>query len=109
MSGDLDDVIGGVGVRLREVGDDDFVDASRNFRVTRFDELPEDCPSRLQIMLEPQHGISDFARLRPGNAHHADAATAGWRGDGDDRIVKVHRAIVAGEATTFSISAFSWP
>jgi hypothetical protein len=38
-------------------------------------------------MFEPQHGISDFARLRSRDAHHADAATAGRRGDGDDRIV----------------------
>src|SRR5580693_3963140 len=118
MGRDLDDVVGGVGTGPGEVGDDDFVDASRasGFRLpissicvdgNRFDEFTEDGSSWLQIMVEPQHWTGDFACPRPGDAHHSNAATPRRCGDSNDRIVKVHRAIVAGDATTFSISAFS--
>jgi carbonic anhydrase len=46
-------------------------------------------------MIEPQHRLGDFKRLQSGDAHYANAAAARGRGDGDDGIVEVHRAIVA--------------
>ena len=123
VGGDLDDVVGGVGMGLGEVGDDDFVDAGAGSRrqersFARPDNrvpalsLPKgrlpptcswhgsissakDCASRLQIMFEPQHWLCDFRRRGPGDADHANAAAAGRRGDGNDRVVEVHGAIVA--------------
>ena len=50
-------------------------------------------------MLQAQHGSSDAARLRTGDAHNPDAATARRRGDGDDGVVEVHGEIVAGEGS----------
>ena len=131
MGGDLDDVVGGIGMGLGEVSDHDFVDASRvssfqfpvfgvcgtrNRRLdtgkscsTWFDEFPEDCSSWFKTVLKPQYRLGDLTRLGPGDTHHANAAAPWRRRDGDDCIVKIHRAIVAGyRATTFSISIFSW-
>jgi len=39
---------------------------------------------------EAQHGTGNSARIRPRYSHHANAATSGRRGDGDDGVVKVH-------------------
>lgn len=44
---------------------------------------------RGERMPEPQHGLGDDARLRTGEAHDADAATAGWGRDRYDRIVRI--------------------
>ena len=76
VGGDLDDVVGGIGMGLGEVSDHDFVDANRvsSFQVpvfgvcgtrnrkldtgkscsARFDEFPEDCSSWLKTVFEPQ-------------------------------------------------------
>ena len=64
---------------------------------TWFDELSEHGSSRLKIVFQTQHGLSDAARFRSGEADDADPAAAGRRGDGDDGIVKVHGEIVAAE------------
>jgi len=98
VRGDLDDVVGGVGMGLGEVGDHHFVDA-RHFRVaalaTRFYKFAEGCMSRLQIMFEPQHLLGYFSRLRPCQPHHSNASAPRRRSDGDDGVVEIHRAIVA--------------
>src|SRR5260370_32046687 len=83
---------------LGEVGDHDFVDA-RHFRMaaraSRFYKFAEGCTSRLQIMFEPQHWLGYFSRLRPRQPHYANASAPWRRSDGDDGVVKIHRAIVA--------------
>lgn len=99
MGGDLDDVVGGVGMGLREVCDNDFVHAIAMLvwraRSTRFDEFSKHSPPRLRLMPEPQHRRRDLAGAWAGNPHNANPAAARRRGDGNNRVVKVHRAIVA--------------
>src|SRR5215472_3090264 len=102
VAGDFDDIVGGVGVRLGEVGDDDFVNsggallrgttAGGRLSVVRggFHEFAEDSASRLQIVLQTEHSKSDGAGIRPGEAHDTEAAAAGWRGYGHDRVVEIH-------------------
>ena len=46
-------------------------------------------------MLQPQHRPGDLPRLRPGNAHNSNSTAPGCRRDRNDRVVKIHRAIVA--------------
>jgi carbonic anhydrase len=46
-------------------------------------------------MFEAQHRPGDLPRPRTGKAYHSYASAPGRRRDGDNRIVKVHRAIVA--------------
>src|SRR5207302_1739208 len=58
-------------------------------------------------MLEVKHRLGYLPRFRSGEPHHANTATPGRCRDSDDSVVEVHRVIVAGDATTFSISAFS--
>ena len=111
----LNDVVGSVGMRLGEVSDHDFVDTmlvrSRSYpspcgdsrrprlsgrrRATGLDQLSKDSPPRLHLMFQPQHRLCDLPRLRSGDAHDSNAAASGRRRDGDDRIVEIHRAIVA--------------
>ena len=62
-----------------------------------FDEFREGCTSWFQRMFKAQHRLRYIERTRSGDAHHADAATTWRRGDGDDRVVEVHGAIVAGK------------
>ncbi len=121
MSRNLDNVIGRVRVRLRKVGDDNFVDAFRNCRsalgrtapfgslrslragsggspcmiCAGFDQLTEDCPPRLHVMFQPQHRSGNFSCLRPRDPHNADSSAPGRRGNCHNRVVKIHEAIVA--------------
>src|ERR1700722_10204819 len=118
VGGDFDDVVGSVGVRLREVGDDDFVDArssrasllgrtapSTQFRASLggcphvdlrwLYKFSEHCASRFQFMLQPQHRQSNLSRSWASEADDADTAATGGRRDGNDSIVKIHGAIVA--------------
>jgi hypothetical protein len=113
VSGDFDDVVGSVGMRLGEIADKDFVDAGGHRRAllgldgskTRphtstagFYEFPEDSPSRFKIMFQAKHRLGNGARFRASEADDTDS-TATWRsGDGDDSVVEVHGEIVAGEA-----------
>ncbi len=113
MRRDLDNIVGGIRVRLGEVGDNHFIDtprflSGRGSHGIGLDQFTEDRPTRLQIMFEPQHWRRDRPRLRARESHNSNAAAPGRRRDGDDSVVEIHRAIVAGDATTFSISAFSW-
>jgi carbonic anhydrase len=107
VSGNFDDVVGGVGVRFGEVGYDDFIDACRAllgwtagggcpYMIRRgFDQFPEDGPAGLQFVFESQHRGGELACLVSREAHHADPSPAGRRRDGDDCVVEVHGAIVA--------------
>jgi carbonic anhydrase len=46
-------------------------------------------------VLQTQYWPRDLSRPRPCDAHDADASTAGRRGDSDNGVVEIHRAIVA--------------
>jgi carbonic anhydrase len=46
-------------------------------------------------MFQPQHRLRDLPRSRPSETHHSNAAAPRRRSYCDNRIVKVHRAIVA--------------
>src|SRR5262249_35585785 len=116
VGGDFDDVVGRVGVGLGKVRDDDFIDprtmwgrapspvrlsrrlssgldswrfAGEGARDTRFEEFAEGRPARLKIMLEPKRRHGNRARFGAGEAHNADPSAAGWRGDGDNSVVKI--------------------
>ena len=52
-------------------------------------------------MFQVQHGGGNLPRLRTRQPHHAYAAAAGGRGDGNDGIVQVHRFILTGWAVEF--------
>jgi len=65
-------------------------------RSTRFNEFPKHSTSRFKLALQPQHGLRDFPRTRSGKPHHTNTAAPGRSGDGDDGVVEVHGAIVAG-------------
>ena len=115
MRRDFNNIVGGVRVGLREVRDDDFVDAGLRALPRRtaeggcphiryalilliwLDEFSEDCAALLQIMLQPQHRRCDLQRSRPGEAHHSDSTAAGGRRDGDDGVMEIHAAIVTGK------------
>ncbi len=138
MGGNFDDVVGGVGVRFGEVGDDNLVDAltltlgasvwsgrphplgfigqqTRQARfgfcrragegacstIFRLDQLTERCLAGHQIMLKSKHRQRDRPGLKAGDTHYTNAAPTGWSGNGDNGVVKVHRAIVGA-------AAFSW-
>ena len=94
VAGNLDYIVGGVGMRLGEVGDDHLVEALARFRL---DQHAEACPSGLELapLIQPQHGRCDRCRLRSRKPHHAQAAASGRGSDGHDGIVKVHGLIVA--------------
>ena len=66
-------------------------------RSTRFNEFPKNSAAWFQITFQPQHGPGYLARPRSGQPHHTYAAASGRRRDRHrtDRIVEVHRAIVA--------------
>lgn len=66
-------------------------------RDARLDELSEDCSARFQIMPEAKQGSGNLARLRSRKAYDADPSTPKRRGDGDNSVVEVHGAIVAGK------------
>ncbi len=113
VSGDLDDVVHRVGVRLGKIADDDFIDgivwrrcprvfahgrarleasflAGEGTRATWFHELSQRRSSGFEIMFQAQHGGSNGACLRASNTDHPNAAATRWGGDGDDGVVEVH-------------------
>jgi hypothetical protein len=83
-------------MRLGEVGDDDFVAASRVSSFTWFDELAKDRSAGFHLMFQPQHRLRDFPRPRSSQPHHANTAAARRGCDGDDSVVEIHAPIVAG-------------
>ena len=111
VSGDFHDVVGGVGMRLGEIGDDDFVDAVFVWpRATRprfagsgtrmhtirigLDQFAEHGASRLNWVFEAKHRQGDGASFGAGKADHADTAASGRSGNRDDSVVQVHGEIV---------------
>jgi hypothetical protein len=119
VGGDFDHVVGGVRVRLGEVGNYYFVDtllvwpwivwrghscpreaafrvipsfAGNSARATRFDEFPENCASNLQLMLQPKHGFCNRACFGSGKANHANSSPAGRSSDRNDGVIKVQVA-----------------
>ena len=40
-------------------------------------------------MLQPKHGFSNRARLRPRKAHDADSPAPGRSGNGDDGVIEI--------------------
>jgi hypothetical protein len=97
---------------LGKVSDDNFINALAHITcgdsrprlsaraqlgslTTAVDKLGKQNSSSLHFMSEPQHRSRNVPRLRPGNPHHSNASAPGWRRDSNNRIVKVHRAIVA--------------
>ena len=108
MGRDFYNVVGGVGVRLGEVGDDNFVDAARralrgwiagggcpHVFIGGFNQFSEYGVSGFEIVFQAQQGQGDFLCVRPGQTDYADASSTGRRSDGDDCVVEVHRKIVA--------------
>ncbi len=89
VAGDLDYIIGGVGVRLGEKGDDNFVDAIAGRGIDQFAEVSA---IRLEFVAcdSRSMGCAIAGRFSAGETHHADAAAAGRRGDGNDGVVEVH-------------------
>jgi hypothetical protein len=47
-------------------------------------------------VFEAQHGERDAARLRTGEAHHANASASRRGGDGHNGIVQLHEFILIG-------------
>jgi len=74
-------------MRFSEERDDGFVDALAG---SGLNQIAEKSMSGSKLAFQPQHGAGDRARLRPGEAHHADTTASRWCGDGDDRVVQVH-------------------
>ena len=109
MGGDFDDVVGGVGVRFCEIGDDNLVDtvgvrrgrarplffsrpsAGERTRATRvgFDQFSEDGAAGFEIMLQAQHGQCNGTCFRTGKSHYADPSAARSSSNRDNGIVKI--------------------
>ena len=92
VSGDLYDVLGGVGVGCGEVGDDGFVECFP-CGVKDFGEAGLGWRERVT---ELQEGLGDGSGRGAREADDADAATAGWGGDGYDGFFRVVCGVVFG-------------
>ena len=86
MGGDFDNVVGGVGMRLRKKRDHHFVDALLG---AGLDQLAEEGAVGFEFMRQPQHVRGDGARLRAGEADYAQTSAARRSGDGDDGVVQL--------------------
>ena len=84
VGGDLDDVLGGVGVGRLEPGDHGFVE---DFACVVKD-LGEAGLSGGEGVAEFEEGFGDGAGVGAGEAHDADASAAGRGGDGYDGVVR---------------------
>ena len=60
----------------------------------RLDQFSKHSPTRLQRMLQTQHGRCDRPGLGARQAHDSDSAASRSRRNRNDRIVKVHGEIV---------------
>ncbi len=85
MGGDLYYVFGGVGVGFFEEGDYGFVEGF-SCGVKDFSEAGL---RGGQGMAEFQEGFRDGAGAGAGETDYADAAPAGWGGDGDDGVFEL--------------------
>jgi hypothetical protein len=92
MGGDLYDVFGGVGVGCGEVGDDGFVEGF-SCSVKDFGEAGL---GGSEGMAELEEGFCDGSGRGAGETDDADAAAAGWSGDGDDGFFRVVWGVVFG-------------
>jgi hypothetical protein len=110
MSGDFNDVVGCIRVRLPKVSDDNFVNAlfvwrrrpfprrqlirrwhaDKSVRATRFDKLCQHGAIWLQRLPESKHRHGNRPCLRSREPYDADAPSTRRRGNGNDSVVKVH-------------------
>jgi hypothetical protein len=87
VRGDFDEIVGGVGVGRGKIGDDGFVDLLGGGRVVgRIKDVCEPCARMFQRMMKTNKLGCDRCRLRAAEAHDADTAASGRRGDGRNRI-----------------------
>ncbi len=84
VSGDLEEVFAGVGVRRGEEGDDGFVKLRASGGI---EDVGEAGLRGCERSFEREERGGDLLRLRAGEADDADAAAAGRRGDGGDGVV----------------------
>ena len=92
----FNNVVGSIGVRFGEVGDDDFVDPlvwrrhswPRLARILRFDQFSKYRVSGFEFVLEAKHGQRDCTGLSTRNADDTDAAASGRRRDGRDGVAE---------------------
>ena len=85
VRGDLHQILRRVGVRSGKEGDDRFVDAL-GFGVLGIKHIGKARARMLQRMTQPDELRRNGCCLRSAEPHNADAAAAGWRGDGSDGI-----------------------
>jgi hypothetical protein len=111
MSGDLDDIVGGIGVRLCEIGDHNLVNAAparlifwlvsirgaglarpRSFCIPGFGfkKFPDNGTTGLKRTPQSEHGRSDRAGFRAGKSHDSDSAPSGRSNDGDNGVIQIH-------------------
>jgi hypothetical protein len=96
MRGNLDHIVGGIGMRLSEIGDNHLVNAAPARLETRsipswgLNELPDNGTTGFKRTPQPEHGPSDRAGFRAGKPHDADSAPAGRSNDGDNGVIKIH-------------------
>ena len=107
MSRNLNHVVGGVGVRLGEIGDYDFVDAfslHRGRRLVRLraklggiHQFSKHGSPGFEFMPQPQHRVGDLQSARTRQAHHANPSAPGRRRNRDDGVIQIHAPIVTGK------------
>src|SRR3984885_15393374 len=108
MGRNLDDVVCSVGVRLGEVGDDDFIDTFRrallgldgpgirpDTKIGGFNQFSEHGVAGFEIALQPQHWQRNIFGIRARGTDYANASSTGRSSDRDDCVVEVHGKIVA--------------
>jgi hypothetical protein len=69
--------------------------AQRGSLTTPVNKFPKHRTSRLKLMLQPQHRLRNLTRTRSRKPYHSYATAPGRRRNSNNRIVEVHRAIVA--------------
>jgi hypothetical protein len=88
VGGNLDEVVGGVGIGCLEEGDDGFVDAVEfNVgRVERIDDVGEASPRVLEGAMQMDQFGGDGCGLGSTEANDADPTTTRRRGNGGDGV-----------------------
>ena len=88
MGGNLDEVIGGIGIRGSEKGNDGFVDEVGTIvtRVENIEDVGEPSPRVLEGLMQADELGCDGGGLGSTETNDADAAAAGRRGDGRNSV-----------------------